>query len=306
MTDLERTLPAQLSTLADELAPALDLVGQAWAARSRYRHQQRTRAGLAAVAVVVAAIAVGVPTAVGSFSSAPATGGTTATVPTTSAVAPDLESEATARARLEALAAARAAASADATTGGPTSAAESAAMAEAQSGLAETRARAEMADATGRLTAPIALVAPASFGSCPDGASALSRDLGVTVTYWRGQLPGGPAGCQWATSPDGPPADRLAVGIGFLTGTPAAELVHDIAFGEASRCTAASVPAVDEQAELQRCTDGDVTQWYLTVPDMTGTGLWVLNATVGDRFGGASGGNGLTQVAALATATWGG
>lgn len=277
MNDLEHDLPGRLSALADELTPPADPAGQAAAAKGRYRRQRRTRAGLAAVAVAVVAIGIGVPTALGSLSGAPPTGGT-AGVPSsapTAAPATDDVSLAEAQARLAAVAADRAADSS-----------------------------AELARAVGQVTAPLRLTAPATFGPCPDGAPALSTGLGVPVTYWQGHLPGGPAGCQWATGTSGLPADRFAVGIGFLTGTTAAQMQAGVA-SSGEQCTTAAVPAVHPQAELQRCTQGDAVEWYLDVPDTSGRGIWVLNATVGTSSTGPTAGTGLAQVAALATATWG-
>jgi hypothetical protein len=283
VSDLDRTLGAQLHRLADEIAPAADPLDQVGAARSRHRRQRRTRAGLAAVAVAVAVIAIGVPTTIGALSSGPAGGvaGPGATAPP----APSGDPGTAAQTEAEA--------------------AESAAATGAQAAAGNTQAEAELAEVTARLDSPIALTAPAEFGDCPDGVAALSPEFGTDVTGGDGHLPGGPIGCRWSLRA-AMQWNQVSVGIGFLTGTTAAQMQAGVDSPSDGRCTAVDVPAVQAQAALQRCAGEAATEWYLNVPDSSGSGIWVLSAKVGVGAAPPSAGEALAAVAALARTTWAG
>lgn len=150
MNDLEHDLPGRLSALADELTPGTDLAGQAAAARGRYRRQRRTRVGLATVAVAVAAIAVGVPTTLGSLSSAPDTGRTAdlrTPAPTAGTTVHRTGPPVQVPVQRE-------------DTAAPTDGAAAAAGSAAVAGLAAAEGQAELAEVTARLDAPVTLTAP--------------------------------------------------------------------------------------------------------------------------------------------------
>lgn len=295
MNDLHDSLGPRLQHLADDLVPAVDPTGQAAGAKARYRRARRTRIGLAAAAAT-AAVVIGVPTAIGALSAPPggaaAAGGGGAPAGTGQDAAPS--------AKAAAAAAAKSAAA---------SAAEAAELSAAANGATDaqraTVARAQVAEAVARLDTPVELTAPKGLHGCPAGDEALSDGLGMPMSYWQGRLPGGPMGCEWSSdlSPDTEPADRYSVGVGFLTGTTAAQMRAGVASSVAT-CSVTDLPAVARDAALQRCDNAGTTQWFALVPDTSGKGIWVLSATVGQHWQGPSGPEGLAQVAALAASTW--
>jgi hypothetical protein len=273
MNDLDTSfLTTRLHGLADELAPAVDVTTQVRQARSRHRRRQRGR--LAVIATVAATVAVvGVPTAIGTLSSAQAPHGQVAH--------PGIG-----------------------TPAGPPATSAPSDRSTAEEGVRLAAAAAEMHEVTSRLTTPLSLTAPADLSGCPDGAG-LGRVAGVHFAYREGSLPGGRQGCRWAT--DGgagsPAEDRYAVGIGFLRGTTPAQMRAATTKSD-SGCRTVDVPSVATGAVLQRCDTGSGTDWWLDVPDTEGAGVWVLSTSIPATWQGVGAGEGLAAAARLASATW--
>lgn len=316
MSDLEQMLPPRLRALADDLTPPVDPVGQATAARRRHRQQRRTRIGVTAVAAAVVVIAVGVPTA---FSALSAPNGSHVTGPdpaTTSATAP---ADPTAQERAKAQAVARAAAA--------SAAAESAAAAASPGPghlqidpSAKTVMDAEVAKGTDELTdalvalrSPVHLGTPPAAAPCPDAAAVLTQGLGTHMAYEQGELDDPRDGCQWSSDGDAAmasqPEVRLTVGVSHRA-MPVEQFVsgeqRERAFAQPGQCLTVPDTSVDPRAVLQRCVNGAWVEWYLFLPTADGAGTWMLSVFIGDDLPAPDAGPALTQVAALATATWGG
>jgi hypothetical protein len=267
VNDLEHVLGSRLHDLADEMTgphpavPAADAI-------ARHRRQRRARMGTAAVAVVVALVAAGVPTGVSLLGAGTSGGGTTAGTPTPAAPTstPD----------------------AGTPTGAP--AAESAAESAAREAAAHAELQLLM---LARLPQPLRLTAPAAWGTCPEVASVLSRQLGTPWVYWQGHLPGGPRGCEYVDAAGAAgtstPETRQSVGIGFLTGTTVAQMQAGVASGDADPALDCASSPVSGDAILQRCVVAGELRYALTVADTGGTGIWVLSVSTGDRYSGDPG-----------------
>jgi hypothetical protein len=163
VNDLENAVATRLHSLADDLTPGIDVVGQVGDARARYRRRQRTRTGLALASVAIAAAAVGVPSAIGALSSSPDPGRDAARpVPTTSAARSSADGEPSA---------------------------------VPLRSLADDLRVALQARAT-----PLSLEAPAAADSCPVRAPTVNSSFGATPAE---HSSGAAAGdCLWRT-PDG-------------------------------------------------------------------------------------------------------
>ena len=155
------------------------------------------------------------------------------------------------------------------------------------------------------------LSAPTRFpGTCPDLSARLSQAFGTAMTYWQGDLPRGPEGCQYATVPStaagSMPQDRFWVNIGFLTGTTADQMQRG-AHNPGSACPAVDVPRAAAQAALDRCARGDLDVVYdLYVPDTSGAGIWVLSTGAGTRYSGVPASDAMVTIADAAQSIYGG
>jgi hypothetical protein len=163
VNDIENIVATRLHSLADDLAPEIDVVGHVRDARARVRRRRRTRTGLALATAAVAAAVVGLPPAIGALSSSPDPRRDAATpVPTTSA--------------------------APSSTDGEPSAVPLDSLAE------------DLRVALQARTTPLSLDAPAAAGGCAERAPTVNSAFGATLAE---HSSGAAAGdCVWST-PDG-------------------------------------------------------------------------------------------------------
>ncbi|MGY2066939.1 hypothetical protein [Blastococcus sp. SYSU DS0619] len=304
MNEVEHSLPARLTALADDLAA--DGHVSADDVLARHRQRRRTRAGVLATAAAVVTIAVGVPATAGSLSSAPA--GPAAPAPVTVPADAAREAEAARDAEAARAAAEEAQRAADVAA---REAAEAAAAAAAAAGP-------ELDAALAALGGPVELSSPPAWdqwfpegkpypgafteeemATCPRLAAGLGAEFGMEFSYWTGTLPAGPVGCTWVPVPlsyDGPYDYAYHVSVGFLgDGTTVEQLRNTFVMGGgqtqypgATPCPSADVPG---GAALIRCAGTDErydAQWTLAVPDARGAGVWVLSATAQSSTGRSS------------------
>ncbi len=277
MSDHETSvLSSRLTELADELAPAIDALGQVDGARMRYRRIRQVRITVASAAVAVAVAAVGVPTAVGALAG-PSSGEVARTAPSTATATAISEEEQAARSAAE-----EAARAADGRLD-----AEQAARQAARSQL--------IADALADRDPPLDLRA-GTDRSCPDAAARLTEALGVDV---RTDSAGDPvAGCRWS-------GGTLALVLSLVPGQTKEEMVREVDRSvSVDGCYPRAMPSTVELTPLTLCPAGDGTAWTLRVPDSTGAGYWVLAAEEGAGAAPDAGASGLLALVDAAAARW--
>ena len=299
MNDLERTLPTQLRSLADDLAPDADPLDQVAGARARYRQQRRTRIGVAALVAATVAIVVAVPTALGSLSAEPGdVAGPGIDSPHTDDAEPMSAEESAARATAEE----EARRAEEAGTGRDTTDAAAARAA------AEAAREARQAARTGLVAQALTDRDPyldlrlAAGAECPDGAPALGEALQTTVTAaGAGALVDG---CRWT-------APGLTLTLSFTPGQTEEQMRAEVDGGvAASGCTVQAMPSAVDVTPLTLCPidgaqlDGPVT-WALRVPDGDRAGYWLLSAAETADAAPDAGGPALLALVDLAAATWG-